>query len=385
MKKIAHLHSTMHTTKVSMTLNDAHLTPDEAAKILGKNRTTILRWIQSGKIQATEVERRGQKVWLIPADAVMGNNGNSGLNFDTLYQGWLTACENGLMINKPMSRQTIDETMAYGLSLLWRFSQKEPSLQNFSVETFQIAIQNFPHDVAAKNDHFSMKKSMHRACVSFSKFLIMKGLFAAEKLQALQALKPVERYEPFRTIATLDDIKLLLKTNAEWIASRSEYVQKVARIIIMLASFAGLRNGDIRNLKINDIDLNAGTIIIRDGKGNKGRILGIQPELEDAILRWLPHRPKQAGQWFIVSSEFNPLTKGVIGSHIRHLAQRSGLVLTAHGLRRAFATIMMERGFSISELKIMMGHKNIKTTEQYIMHDVYSVVEKMKRGSGKSR
>ena len=384
MKKIAHLHSTTHTTKVSMTLNDAHLTPEEAAKILGINRTTVLRRIQSGKIQATEVERRGQKVWLIPADAVMGNNGESAISFDTLYQGWLTACENGLMINKPMSKATINRQMIYGLSLLWRFSCLTPSLQNFTVDSFKIAIKNIPHDTVNKNDHFSMKLLMHRACVSFSKYLLMNNLFTSQKIRELQDLKPVARYEPVRTIATLNEIKILLKTNAEWLAGRTEYVQQLSRIIIMVASFAGLRNEEITNLKLADVDLAAGTLIVRDGKGNKGRILGIQPELDDAIKRWFQHRPKNAGQWLILSSHMNKLTPRVIADHIQKLAIRSNLKITPHGLRRAFATIMVNRGFSESEVQIMLGQKDLKTTQKYIMHDVYSVVEKMKRGYGKS-
>ncbi len=49
----------------------------------------------------------------------------------------------------------------------------------------------------------------------------------------------------------------------------------------------GLRLGEILALKVKDLDLDAGLVTVQHGKGDKRRIVGIDPGAAALIERWL--------------------------------------------------------------------------------------------------
>lgn len=97
----------------------------------------------------------------------------------------------------------------------------------------------------------------------------------------------------------------------EELLGRLGQLDPVPRVIIALAAYAGLRAGEIRNLNAEDIDLEARSVTVRQGKGRKDRVVRIHPDLA-AVLQ---------------VTRYGPPTS--IADRIRTLCARDGVSLTA--------------------------------------------------------
>ena len=73
--------------------------------------------------------------------------------------------------------------------------------------------------------------------------------------------------------------------------------------------------------------------------------------------------------WLFLSNRDNKLGKRRINDIITDISKKAGINkhITPHTLRRTFATIWYyENDYNIYELRELMGHASIKTTEKYI-------------------
>jgi site-specific recombinase XerD len=135
--------------------------------------------------------------------------------------------------------------------------------------------------------------------------------------------------------------------------------------MISLLYSAGLRIGELMNLKIRDIDSTRMIVHIKAAKGNKDRIVPLS-EKTLLLLRayYREYAPKdylfegQKGGRYS-SSSFNKLLK--------MCAKRAGIhkIVTAHTLRHSYATHLLENGTDIRVIQKLLGHNSIKTTMIY--------------------
>ncbi|GAB3910129.1 hypothetical protein GCM10028826_18200 [Mucilaginibacter boryungensis] len=133
--------------------------------------------------------------------------------------------------------------------------------------------------------------------------------------------------------------------------------------------FAGLRKSELLGLKYADVDVDNLTIFIRQGKGNKDRIVPISHTLAQSLKRYIEQR-KRLGK---TNPEFFSSLRGNIGftqnglkKLVEQMREASRLPFTVHKLRHTFATLMLEGGCDIFSLSKMMGHSDIKTTTIYL-------------------
>jgi len=67
-----------------------------------------------------------------------------------------------------------------------------------------------------------------------------------------------------------------------------------------------------------------------------------------------------------------------LGRLIKKLSKLSGIYITAHGLRRTFATLNAEQGRPLHLIQLALGHTDIRTTQEYLMTDEEAVIDAMK-------
>jgi len=133
--------------------------------------------------------------------------------------------------------------------------------------------------------------------------------------------------------------------------------------------FAGLRKGEVINLKYADVDIQNMSIFIREGKGGKDRVVPICQQLAESLKKYVAERArlKKTCPEFFVSLNRNI---GFTDSGIKRLVERvrdvSGIYFGMHKLRHTFATLMLEGGCDIYSLSKMLGHSDIKTTTIYL-------------------
>ena len=141
------------------------------------------------------------------------------------------------------------------------------------------------------------------------------------------------------------------------------------KTIFMLAYGAGLRIGEIANLRVEDIDSKIMRIFVREGKGNKERYT-ILPEETLKMLRiyWSKYRQNRRRGRIFLSETGAAITVGVMREHFRRYRRKAKLSekVTMHTLRHCYATNLIENGATLIQVKELMGHSNIRSTMEYV-------------------
>ena len=144
--------------------------------------------------------------------------------------------------------------------------------------------------------------------------------------------------------------------------------------------FAGLRKHELLHLKLQDVDLENLTIFVRQGKGNKDRIIPITFTLAQTLKRYLKERnrlKKTCPEFFTSLNRNKGFTSSGLVRLIDKLKETSKIYFTTHMLRHTFATLMLEGGCDIYSLSKMMGHSDIKTTTIYLSASVEHLREQV--------
>lgn len=140
----------------------------------------------------------------------------------------------------------------------------------------------------------------------------------------------------------------------------------------------GMRRAELVNLRIDDVDLERGTVLIRQGKGAKDRVVPIGAR----ACRWIEKYMYTVRPLYIddVDSATLFLAKhgeGMQGKHLSGIVKKT--IETAnlerfhdthpnaacHLFRHACATHMLENGADIRYIQALLGHANLSTTEIY--------------------
>ncbi|MBI9066462.1 MAG: tyrosine-type recombinase/integrase [Salinivirgaceae bacterium] len=149
------------------------------------------------------------------------------------------------------------------------------------------------------------------------------------------------------------------------------------RSILLLFYCTGMRQSELTNLKIGDIDLNAGSLKVL-GKRNKERLIPFGIELKEQIITYINIRETLNcdHNWLIVTNEGNPIYDRLVYTIVnKHLSLITTLEKKSpHILRHTFATQMLNNGADINAIKELLGHANLSATQIY----THTTFEKLK-------
>jgi integrase/recombinase XerD len=141
--------------------------------------------------------------------------------------------------------------------------------------------------------------------------------------------------------------------------------------ILELAYASGLRLSELKNLRLEQLHLDAGFINVI-GKGNKERVVPAGRQAVEALNRFIQIgrpklvTPKSPANVFL-TRRGTPFAAVTLWLRIKHRVQRAGVSrnLTPHMLRHSFATHLLEHGADLRVIQELLGHANISTTEVY--------------------
>jgi len=136
-----------------------------------------------------------------------------------------------------------------------------------------------------------------------------------------------------------------------------------SKLIIQFLYSTGLRVSELVNLKIQDINLNEKTGLVRQGKGKKDRMFILSESLSSEITEYLNNHQNNS---YLFSQE-KPLTTRNIQKIIKKTAKLAEInkKVTPHTLRHSYATHLLEQGTDIRVIQILLGHENLNTTQIY--------------------
>ena len=137
------------------------------------------------------------------------------------------------------------------------------------------------------------------------------------------------------------------------------------RAIITLLYSAGLRIGELLNLRLSDIDLERKQIFIRDSKGRKDRYVFLAESFIPLLSNYLStYRPSL---WFVEGTKKKQYSPSSIRSFLKESCKLAGITkrVTPHTFRHSFATHLLEDGVDIRYIQELLGHNKPETTMIY--------------------
>lgn len=137
------------------------------------------------------------------------------------------------------------------------------------------------------------------------------------------------------------------------------------RAILYLMYSAGLRIGEIPNLRIEDIDSANKQIHVRSAKGKKDRYT-ILSEVTLRLLRnyFIEYKPSY---WLFEGKDGDQYSTSSIAKIFRRAVKESGANewATPHTLRHSFATHLLQANVNLRFIQTLLGHSSPKTTQIY--------------------
>ena len=152
----------------------------------------------------------------------------------------------------------------------------------------------------------------------------------------------------------------------------SSPVGKRDKAVLLLLSVLGLRNQEVRELKLDDIDWRAAEIRLSKTKTLRERVLPLTQAVGAALADYILHGRPHNNSPYIFFCHYAPKvpitsTHG-IGDIVRRGMRRLGIRAPSYGahiLRHSLATRMVNRGVPIKQIADVLGHVSIDTTAIY--------------------
>jgi site-specific recombinase XerD len=148
----------------------------------------------------------------------------------------------------------------------------------------------------------------------------------------------------------------------------------------------GLRVEEVSNLMLGDIYLKRRKLIVRSGKGGKGRVVYISDDAYRDLSEYLRVRQSfRAKNVFLVEKgtfKGKPISVRGIQKRVEYYARKTGLKISCHPLRHTMATQLLNADMALVSIQDLLGHTRIRTTERYIKvsnrkveRDYYKAIE----------
>lgn len=200
--------------------------------------------------------------------------------------------------------------------------------------------------------------------------LAWRGLRTDNPAAGVKAPKDRTAREERIKFLPLDGLKKLLT------APKGDGAQAVRdRAMLALMGVHGLRVSEVAGLDLAGLDLEAGTLRIEHGKGEKARTIYLVPTTADALAAWLTARPAVAlpevGALFVVVGNHThgtAMSTEAIRYSINQYLENCNLKregISCHSLRHSAATWARAGGATLDALAGMLGHANVATTQVY--------------------
>jgi integrase/recombinase XerC len=253
----------------------------------------------------------------------------------------------------------------FGLYLKSEYDKDETELASH-LEIRSWIVQMMEHKISPRS--INRKLSTLK---SFFKFLMRKGVVKKSPLSKVLAPKTSKRLPVFVEKAGIERLLTDIEFPEGFVGVRD-------KMIVDLLYNTGMRRSELNNLKETDIDSYNSQIKVL-GKGNKERIIPIQPQLRAAIREYIDLKNQNIAMpsvYLFVNHEGKLLNP----SHIYQIVKKYLNLITTidkkspHVLRHTFATHLMNNGADINAVKELLGHASLAATQVY----THNTIDKLK-------
>jgi len=137
-----------------------------------------------------------------------------------------------------------------------------------------------------------------------------------------------------------------------------------ACLFVLLHS--GLRQSECVDLRFQDLDLAGQRLIVRQGKGQRDRLVYLSDRTCQAIQVYLQGAVRRPSDPVWLYPNGKPMCDHWLRGHVAKMGQAVGIEhLSPHRLRHTCATRLLNAGMDITRIQKLLGHEQISTTMIY--------------------
>lgn len=206
----------------------------------------------------------------------------------------------------------------------------------------------------------------------YYKFLINNGVTENDPVEGIK-LQHSEKKLP--GILDSNEIVLLLSQ-----PDGNDYKSIRDKAMLELLYATGIKVSELIELTVSDINLQIGILHLHNEK--KERIVPMYPAAVKTVATYLVNvRPAivtdEKEDRLFTNMSGQPMSRQGFWKIIKHYSEKAGIKkdITPHTLRHSFAAHLLENGAQLKDIKEMLGHSDISTTQVYaqFMKNKYTV------------
>lgn len=198
-----------------------------------------------------------------------------------------------------------------------------------------------------------------------NKVAVLRSFFNWLEREELISKNPMNKIDTPRT-----DAKSQMRLTHEQVEQIREVAKGIDEVLFETLYSSGIRVSEAVGLDWNDLDLEKGVLVVRDGKGGKDRTTFLSTKACRRLRQYKSER-KDVGEYVFRSNYRRRMSKETIERRIKNLGESANIKkVTPHTLRRTFATHLLSKGMEIEKVQILLGHEDIKTTQIYAETDL---------------
>lgn len=242
----------------------------------------------------------------------------------------------------------------------------ESYAEEVKMDIARLAIEDLNNFIASLIDMGIGMNSVSRVVSgikSYFRFLYLEGYLQEDPSDLLDTPK-IKRKLP--EVLSVEEIDRML---ASIDPASQEYSRN--RAIIELLYSCGLRVSELCNLELQDLFLEEQFVRVW-GKGRKQRLVPMSPQAVLLVEQYLrdPYRvsaPKPYDKYLFISAKGRNISRVMVFCIVKKLALLGGVdkEISPHTFRHSFATHLLDGGADLHAIQLMLGHKDISTTEIY--------------------
>jgi site-specific recombinase XerD len=143
-------------------------------------------------------------------------------------------------------------------------------------------------------------------------------------------------------------------------------LQQLENACYFILAHTGLRASECLDLQGQDLDWGGGRLMVRQGKGQRDRVVYMSPTAQGALRHYLDEAQRLPTAPLFSRPAGQPLSYAWVYEHVAALGRAAGVPdLTPHRLRHTLATRLLNAGMDITRIQKLLGHAHVNTTMIY--------------------
>lgn len=189
---------------------------------------------------------------------------------------------------------------------------------------------------------------------------------------------PEQPIDPF----TADELTRI----AHVLRNRPENVQVARdRAVVAVLLDVALRASELVNLIVSDVDIMTGSVLVRQGKGNKTRSVQLGSSARRALRRyWIRFRADDynMSEPVFLSQRRTPLTRSGLEQLTKRIGNQAGVdPCNPHRFRHTAAVNAVRAGMDVFHLQRLLGHSDLEMCRRYVQLADTDMANAAKRSS----